>query len=169
MKKIVRNNLYMIASAWCLMLNGYSTISLLVLAFLVTYMIFEVEKKNIWRVISITIISFILSYLLANVTIMNYLDNIVLFILFNSLNIGLLFEAVNHCERKALYVDLGITTLVFILFITIATIMPSEYAMGGARANLYGLILLIFIPYSSILSIVVIKDLSKKYIPLTVH
>ena len=161
MKKIVRNNLYLVASAWCLILNDYPVISLVVLALLISYMVCELEKKNIWRVISISIVSFILSYLLARITILNYIDNFMLFCLLNSINIGLLFEAICKCNRKALYVDLAITMLAFVLFIFIATILPSKFAMGGSRANLYGLILLIFIPYSSILAIVTVNNIFK--------
>ena len=169
MRSIIRNNIYMIITAWCLVLNGHSILCLFALVLGIAYLLYELENKNFWRVTSISIITFLLSFVVAKATIMPYAENCLYFLIGNSINVGLLFEAINKASKKTLLIDSLIAVCVFTFFISYATLLPSKYAMGGSKANTFGLILLIFVPYSSMLLVKALEKITKEVPSLNIR
>lgn len=163
MKKIVRNDLWMVIVAWCLVLDGYTILGLITSALASVYLFFSTRYKNYWRILAISLICFSLSFLFAKLTIIHLFSYFTFFCILISINVALLNERLYKERLKPLYKIFTVMFISLIAFMLVAAIMPNRYMFASYKANLYGLIILIFIPYTSeILISLIVKEFNMK-------
>lgn len=163
MKNILRNNLWMMIVAWCLMLNNYSLLSIVVGALASLYLSINVRFKNYWRVLAIYLICFSFSLILANLTVFHLFKLSTLFLGIVSLNVALLNERLKKERMANLFPSFIAMFVSLIICLFIAILLPANMTLANAKANLYALIILIFIPYTSeVLISLLVKEYNMK-------
>lgn len=159
MKKVIRNDLWMVIIAWCLLLNNYSILSLVVGTLASLYVYSNIMYKNYWRITAVFLVVFSLSELLANLIIIHLFDYFTFFCVITSLNVALLNERLFKERLATLYPIFLVMFISLIIFMLVASLLPANKVLANAKADLYGLIVLIFIPYTSeILVSLLIKE-----------
>lgn len=157
MKNITRNDLWMMIVAWCLILNGYSILSIIVGIFASIYLIKNIKNKNILRILSLATTTFLVNTLLAFICNAHSFIYFPLFNIFVSINVALLNERLYKERLKALYPILLVMIISLTVFVCLTILLPSKYYLISVKANILSLTILIFIPYTSIMMISVIK------------
>lgn len=163
MKNVVRNDLWMVIIAWCLLLNNYSLLGMVTGILASLYLSINTRYKNYWRILAVTLVSFSLSFLLARLTVIHLFSYFTFFCGIISFNVAMLNERL-HKERLAtLYPIFVVMFICLIIFMLVAFIIPTNLVLANAKANLFGLIILVFIPYTSeILISLIVKEYNIK-------
>lgn len=157
MKKVVRNNLWMMIIAWCFFLNNNSALGMLSGGLASVYLFVNIRYKKYWRIIAVFLVCFSLSTLFGSLLYVSFFNYFTFFCGITSLNVALLNERL-HKERLAtLYPVFFVMFVCLIIFLLTALILPANNLLANAKANLYGLIVLIFIPYTSELLVSLIE------------
>lgn len=157
MKKVVRNDLWMVIVAWCFLLNNYSVCGMLTGVLASIYLSLNIRHKNYWRVLAITLICFSCSYLLASNIIIHLFYYFPFFCGIISINVALLYERLYKERLATLYPIFIVMFISLIIFMLSAFIIPANQVLANAKANLLGIIILIFIPYTSELLVTLLR------------
>ena len=149
MKKVVRNDLWMVIIAWCLLLNNYSVLGMITGILASLYLSLNIRNKNYWRILSITILCFTTSYFLASQIIIHLFRYFPFFCGIISFNVALLNERLYKERLAGLYPIFIVMFISLIIFMFVAFIVPASQLLPNAKTDILGLIILIFIPYTS--------------------
>lgn len=163
MKNITRNDLWMMIVAWCLLLDGYSILGMVVGILATIYVIISTKRKNYLRIIGVSVVCFSLCFILARLTVFHSFNNFAFFSAIISLNVAFLNERLYRERLRNLYLIFVIMFACLIIFMLVALIIPANLVLANAKANMFGLIILVFIPYTSIVLIsLIIKEYNMK-------
>ena len=153
----------MMIVAWCLVLNGYSPLGIITCLLASIYLLFTIEYRNYFRLFVTYVLTFLSCYFIAKLTIIQMYDYFPFFLVVMSFNAALLNERLKKERLSALCPLFMIVFVSFIFFAGFAYILPSSYVYTFPKENIYGLLLLIFIPYAfEILITIVIKEYRMK-------
>ena len=163
MKNILRNNLWMIAVGWCLVLNNYSILAIVVTVLASFYLSFTIANKNYWRMLSVFLIFFVTCLFFSYATSLHHFKYFWLFTLTLSINIALFNERLISERLRIVYRVFICIFISFAFFLLIALLLPYKYVLLNSKESLFALISLIFIPFTSTMLIALIsKEYSKK-------
>lgn len=163
MKKVTRNDLWMMIIAWCLLLNGYSILGIIVCFVSSIYLIANIKIINKLRVftsfLAFTLLNGFLSYLTTA-----YLFNFFpFFCVLVSINLALLNERLKKERLLTLEIIFAFMIISLIVFMFTTYLLPNSVIFEAARQNMYSLIVLIFIPYTSEILVSLIIKIRNKY------
>lgn len=163
MKNIIRNDLWMVIVAWCLLLNNYSILGMGVGVLATIYTAYCTKHKNYWRVLAISLVFFSLNVIFARLTVIYNFNYFTFFSGIISLNVAFLNERLYRERLRALYPIFLIMFVCLIINMLIAIIIPANLVLAKAKADLFGLIIIVFIPYTSIMLIsLIVKEYRMK-------
>lgn len=163
MNNVLRNDLWMMIVSWCLLLNNYSILAVVVSVLASLYLCLIVNNKNYWRILSISLICFATMYLLAMVTIIHTFKLFSLFAVTLSINVGLLNERLYKERLINVYHVFVIMMILFLFFGLVALLLPYNYVLAKSKESLYALVIMIFIPYTfEVLVAFIRKEYDKK-------
>lgn len=157
MKYVLRNNLWMMIVAWCLMIKGYSFWGIVVALLSSIYLLPSIKRFNVLRCLIVFLGFMIYCYLLASVTVSSYYHNFTLFLLFNCLNVAITSEELQKERLSNLYNIFVFGLCSFVVFFLVTLFLPKYLITEIARINTLSLIMIIFMPYTSSMLINVIK------------
>lgn len=149
MKKVLRNDLGLMMIAWCLFLNGYSLLGVSAALIASIYCIVYISNKNGWRILALSLITFALSYYVLKNCYLFLFDFSTFFVASVTLNVCLLNERLCKERLSTLYISFIICFVCFFIFSLIALIVPVNNFIPFLKSDMYSLIMLVFIPYTS--------------------
>lgn len=163
MKNVLRNDLWMMIVSWCLILNNYSILAIVVAILASCYLSMIITNKNYWRILSIVLICFASCYLLSLATIIHTFKYFSLFAIALSVNVALLNERLYKERLYNVHHTFIIMMILFLFFGVVALVLPYQYVLANSKESLYALLIMIFIPYTSeILAAFIRKEYDKK-------
>ena len=149
MKKVLRNNLWLMMIAWSMFLNGYSLLGGLISITASLILFMNIKSLKIGRILLIAGGYLLLGVVFTIFSSVNSFNNFPFFCSVVSINAALFNEKL-YKERINTLMHLAIVMLLcFIIFIFVAMLLPSCIIFETARINMFYLITLIFIPYTS--------------------
>lgn len=157
MQNILRNNLWMIMVAWCLLLNGYSILSIITVILASVYLMAFNSNMKLKRMVLVGIINFILFYALGSITVSYKFNYFNLFAMVISINVSLLNERLNREKLHRVYKAFIASFTSLIIFLIASLIITNNFLITSVKTSIYALIVLIFIPYTSEMLISLIK------------
>ena len=151
-------NYLFILLAWCLFLNDFSYLGIIILASYSLYLFKSFKSINYWRIISITLIlSIVFKFILSLSNIPFFFPKMYLFLIVISFNNALNNEMLNNLRRKDIYPTYISTCLLMFLFLLIGIILPDSLYTIFTKTSLYTMICFIFLPYALTMTIQLIK------------
>lgn len=162
MKYILRNNLWMMIVAWCLILRGYSLFALIVNVLASVYLLSNLTHINLLRTGIISLLFMIYCYLIGSVTVNGYYDHFVLFLSLTMLNVGITNERLQKERLNNIVNVFAFSLSAFVVFFILTLFLPKYLITEIGRLNMLCLIMIIFMPYSSIMLVSIIKKEYRK-------
>lgn len=163
MKNILRNNLWMVIVAWCLELQGHYVYGIIVSLLASVYLLINIKNINVLKVGIIFLGFSIYCYLIGSVTVNELYKMFVPFMLTLMMNVSLTNERLKKERLINLYNIFVFCLTCFILFFLAILFIPSFLVNEIGRVNMLSLVMIIFMPYSSIMLVSVIrKEYNKK-------
>lgn len=147
MKTLIKNY-WMMILAWCLLLNGYDSLGIILAMFTCLYALIVLREVNYWRVIAVCMIEFSVSLMfLMSSSIPYYFPKLLTFLTVISLNAAISNEYLTALKRKHLmWFILAIISCMFVLSLLII-ILPDELYTMFTKTNLFLMEAYIFLPY----------------------
>lgn len=149
MKKVIRNDLWLMIIAWCLLLNGYSILGILISVVASIYLVNNTKYIKRIRLLSMSFAFILINSILFYLTAAYAFEYFPFFCLSVSLNVALLNERLYKERLSSIEPIAIIMVLSLIIFMSITAILPNSIIFYTAKNNMYSLIVLIFIPYTS--------------------
>ena len=163
MKNLLRNDLWMMIVAWCLEIEGYSDIAIGIVTFSSVYLLINRKDLKLLKALIIALLFSVYCYMVASVTVINLYDNFEIFIILASINAGITNEILQKERLNYLYRVFIFTLVSFVVFFLVTLFMPKALIYEITRLNTLSLIMIIFMPYTSLMLIQVIrKEYQKK-------
>ena len=139
--------------AWCVYLNGYSFMAMVLALLSSIYLLVIKSEVNYWRIAAIALGIYVVSEsILRFSNIPYFFPDLKYFMIFTSLNCSLANEYLYMIKYKFIFPVLIIIILyVVLLSLVICMLEEASYTMFGKK-NLYLMVMFIFFPYLSVMA-----------------
>lgn len=170
MRRILIYNYWLLTIAWCMFLNDYVVLSILLGLLGSAILVFMKRRVNYWRMSFISVISYITIFLILSMSnIPYYFDKIYIFLAIICLNLALTIERLRLFKIKYIQPFLVIMLIGMIVLSIIACILPSSLYTLFTKNSLYIMIGIIFLPHIASISICIAYKQLIKYLENRVY
>ena len=150
MKKELIYDLWMMMLGWSLFLIGYGMLGIIVVMSTNIYLFIRSRINNVWRFLSIFLLSFSLVYFTNSIS--NYYPLIALFLMAVCINVALTLELLIKIDNQYIFPIYIVSWFVFFTFFLTSILIPDYLYSFFGKQNLYIMIMLIFIPYTFLMT-----------------
>lgn len=148
MKKVLISNYWLMAIAWCMFLNGYSAISMILSLAACVMLLLKKRGLDYWRILAIALLLYgFLLVSLVNSNIPYFFPELTLYFLFVSLNVSISNEISLYIRYKALMPILIFVYISMFILSLIILIMPNDLYTIFSKTSLFLMSSFIFLPY----------------------
>lgn len=165
MKKVIRNDLWLIMLSYALLLNGYGVISAMLIVLADVYLFLNEGEINPLKMLLGLLVSGVL-FILVYYTELNLAYPLLPFyVVFMGFNAVLTYELLSKVNYSFTFLIALAIIITFIFMMFLAIIMPEKYYGVSGKINLYLIIVLLYIPFLATYLIRIMKF----YIPSLKH
>lgn len=171
MKRLLIYNYWLVIIAWCLFLNDYIILPMLLGLGGCAILVFMKRRFNVWRIGCLSMVIYItISFILSLTNIPYYFSKFYVFLAIVCLNLALTFERISLFKNKYLMPFLMTMIISMVILSIVAAIVPDSLYSLFTKNSLFLMINIIFLPQIlaivvSIMSKQIKKALNNKYLP----
>lgn len=148
MKRKLIYNYWLIIVSWCMFLNGYTWLSVL-LVLLACFMLVAIKRRlNYWRMSFTSVLSYVLiSFILSRTNIIYFFPKLYFFTAVICLDLALTLERTYLFKAKYLTPFVTIMAISISVLSLIVIFLPEELYSLFSKSSLITMIYVIFLPY----------------------
>lgn len=155
--KTIRNNLWMVMIAWCLLIEGKDIFAHVVIVSALVYLYFSSKTVKLLETAVLSCLFISVGLPLISLTALGISFSSVLFLIFASINVSLCYEYLSKVRLKSMYSLFIIVFALELIMAVLFIIMPITLMNNAARFKALMLVNVIFMPYTLILLIRLIQ------------
>ncbi|MCI7731595.1 MAG: hypothetical protein MSH53_00605 [Solobacterium sp.] len=155
--KTIRNNLWMVMVAWCLIIEGKDIFAFMVIVSALIYLYFSYRSVKVLETVVLSCLFISVGLPIMNLTSAGISFSSVIFEIFASINVSLCYEYLSKIRLKPMYSLFIIVFALELIMAAIFVIMPITLMNLTAKFKAVMMVNVIFMPYTLILLIRLIQ------------